>query len=228
MNLLRPRRRSASITAVFQWGWAASLSGSTRRGRSRRSCPVMMFAIVFGLSMDYQVFLVSRIYEEWHRTGDNQHAVTRGLAATGRTITAAAAIMVLVFGAFILGGERVIMLFGLGLAGAVLLDALVIRMALVPGPDAARRQGQLVAAGAGSTAPCRTSTSRATRTSRTRRPGISAGLGSETRRRRRAVPEGATLSIQGRPRVAVEEPGLVGEHDRLDAVAEVRASGGRA
>ncbi len=68
----------------------------------------MMFAIVFGLSMDYQVFLVSRIYEEWHRTGDNQLAVTRGLAATGRTITAAAAIMVLVFGAFILGGERVI------------------------------------------------------------------------------------------------------------------------
>ena len=92
----------------------------------------MMFAIVFGLSMDYQVFLVSRIYEEWHRTGDNQLAVTRGLAATGRTITAAAAIMVLVFGAFILGGERVVV-FGLGLAGAVLLDALVIRMVLVPG-----------------------------------------------------------------------------------------------
>jgi RND superfamily putative drug exporter len=83
--------------------------------------------------MDYQVFLVSRIYEEWHRTGDNQLAVTRGLAATGRTITAAAAIMILVFGAFILGGDRVIMLFGLGLAGAVLLDALIVRMALVPG-----------------------------------------------------------------------------------------------
>jgi RND superfamily putative drug exporter len=83
--------------------------------------------------MDYMVFLVSRIYEEWHRTGDNRLAVTRGLAATGRTITAAAAIMILVFGAFILGGERVIMLFGLGLAGAVLLDALVVRVALVPG-----------------------------------------------------------------------------------------------
>ena len=96
--------------------------------------PVMMFAIVFGLSMDYQVFLVSRMYEEWHRTGDNQLAVTaRASPRPGRTITAAAAIMILVFGAFILGGERVIMLFGLGLAGAVLLDALVIRMALVPG-----------------------------------------------------------------------------------------------
>jgi RND superfamily putative drug exporter len=94
---------------------------------------VLMFAIVFGLSMDYQVFLVSRIYEEWHRRGDNRAAVTHGLAATGRTITAAAALMVLVFGSFILGGERVIELFGLGLAGAVLLDALVVRSVLVPG-----------------------------------------------------------------------------------------------
>jgi RND superfamily putative drug exporter len=92
-----------------------------------------MFAIVFGLSMDYQVFLVTRIYEEWHRRGDNRAAVTHGLAATGRTITAAAAIMVLVFGSFILGGERIIELFGLGLAGAVFLDALVVRSTLVPG-----------------------------------------------------------------------------------------------
>ena len=92
----------------------------------------MMFAIVFGLSMDYQVFLVTRIYEEWHRRGDNRAAVTHGLAATGRTITAAAAIMILVFGSFILGGERVIELFGLGLAGAVFLDALVVRSVLVP------------------------------------------------------------------------------------------------
>ena len=79
----------------------------------------MVFAILFGLSMDYEVFLVSRIYEEWHKRGDNREAVKHGLAATGRTITAAAAIMVLVFGAFILGGERVIKLFGIGLAGAV-------------------------------------------------------------------------------------------------------------
>jgi RND superfamily putative drug exporter len=91
-----------------------------------------MFPILFGLSMDYEVFLVTRIYEEWHRRRDNQAAVTHGLAATGRTITAAAAIMVLVFGAFILGGERVIELFGLGLASAVLVDAVIVRSVLVP------------------------------------------------------------------------------------------------
>jgi RND superfamily putative drug exporter len=82
--------------------------------------------------MDYEVFLVSRIYEEWHRRRDNREAVTHGLAATGRTITAAAAIMVLVFGAFVLGGERVIKLFGIGLASAVLLDAVIVRSVLVP------------------------------------------------------------------------------------------------
>ena len=91
-----------------------------------------MFPILFGLSMDYEVFLVSRIYEEWHRRRDNPEAVAHGLAATGRTITAAAAIMVLVFGAFVLGGERVIELFGIGLASAVLLDALIVRSILVP------------------------------------------------------------------------------------------------
>jgi putative drug exporter of the RND superfamily len=92
-----------------------------------------MFAILFGLSMDYEVFLVTRIYEEWHRRRDNRQAVVHGLAATGRTITAAAMIMVLVFASFVLGGERVIKLFGIGLASAVLLDALIIRSVLVPG-----------------------------------------------------------------------------------------------
>ena len=133
MNLLTAGASFGVITAVFQWGWAASLLGIDKTGPIEAFIPVMMFAIVFGLSMDYQVFLVSRIYEEWHRRGDNRDAVTHGLAATGRTITAAAAIMVLVFGAFILGGERVLELFGLGLAGAVLLDALVVRSVLVPG-----------------------------------------------------------------------------------------------
>ena len=146
MNLLAAAASFGVITAVFQWGWAASLLGIDKTGPIEAFVPVMMFAIVFGLSMDYQVFLVSRIYEEWHRTGDNQLAVTRGLAATGRTITAAAAIMILVFGAFILGGERVIMLFGLGLAGAVLLDALVDPHGARARADAAHRQGQLVAA----------------------------------------------------------------------------------
>ena len=133
MNLLTAGASFGVITAVFQWGWASSLLGIDKTGPIEAFIPVMMFAIVFGLSMDYQVFLVSRIYEEWHRRGDNREAVTHGLAATGRTITAAAAIMVLVFGAFILGGERVIELFGLGLAGAVFLDALVVRSVLVPG-----------------------------------------------------------------------------------------------
>jgi len=132
MNLLTAAASFGLITAVFQWGWAASLFGIDKTGPIEAFVPVMMFAIVFGLSMDYQVFLVTRIYEEWHRRGDNREAVTHGLAATGRTITAAAAIMVLVFGAFILGGERVIELFGLGLAGAVFLDALIIRTVLVP------------------------------------------------------------------------------------------------
>jgi len=133
MNLLTAGAAFGLITVVFQWGWATSLLGVDKTGPIEAFVPVLMFAIVFGLSMDYQVFLVTRIYEEWHRRGNNREAVTHGLAATGRTITAAAAIMVLVFAAFILGGERVIELFGLGLATAVFLDALVVRSVLVPG-----------------------------------------------------------------------------------------------
>ena len=95
--------------------------------------PVMLFAILFGLSMDYQVFLVSRMHEEYIKSGgDNRVAVRNGLAATGKTITAAALIMILVFGSFILGGERVIKEFGIGLAGGILVDAVLIRMAVVP------------------------------------------------------------------------------------------------
>ena len=92
----------------------------------------MMFAILFGLSMDYEVFLVTRIHEEWHTPGDNRPAVTRGLAATGKTITAAATIMILVFASFMLGGQLVIKIFGLGLAAGILVDAVIIRMAIVP------------------------------------------------------------------------------------------------
>jgi RND superfamily putative drug exporter len=120
------------VTAIFQNGWGASLIGIDKTGPIEAFLPVLMFPILFGLSMDYEVFLVSRIYEEWHRRRDNSQAVTHGLAATGRTITAAAAIMVLVFGAFVLGGERIIKLFGIGLGGAVLLDAAIVRSVLVP------------------------------------------------------------------------------------------------
>ena len=132
MNMLSAGAAFGVLVAVFQWGWLGSLLGVSQTGPIEAFVPVMMFAILFGLSMDYEVFLVSRIYEEWHRTGDNRLAVTRGLQATGRTITAAALIMVLVFGSFLLGGQVVIKMFGLGLAGAVLLDAAIVRMALVP------------------------------------------------------------------------------------------------
>jgi RND superfamily putative drug exporter len=120
------------LVAVFQWGWLGSVIGVNKTGPVESFLPVMLFAIVFGLSMDYQVFLVTRIHEEWLKTGDNELAVRNGLATTGKTITAAALIMILVFGSFILGGERVIKEFGLGLAGGVLVDAIVIRMAIVP------------------------------------------------------------------------------------------------
>jgi RND superfamily putative drug exporter len=132
MNMLSAGAAFGVLVAVFQWGWLDSVFGIDQTGPIEVFIPVMLFAILFGLSMDYEVFLVTRIYEEWHRTGDNRLAVTRGLQATGRTITAAAAIMVLVFASFVVGGQVVIKMFGLGLAGAVLLDALIVRMALVP------------------------------------------------------------------------------------------------
>jgi RND superfamily putative drug exporter len=132
MNLLSIGAAFGVVVAVFQFGWLSHLIGVDRAGPIEAFLPVLMFAILFGLSMDYEVFLVSRIYEEWHRRKNNSEAITHGLAATGRTITAAAAIMVLVFAAFILGDNRVIKLLGLGLAAAVLMDALIIRSVLVP------------------------------------------------------------------------------------------------
>ncbi|MFL5859777.1 MAG: MMPL family transporter, partial [Solirubrobacteraceae bacterium] len=127
MNLLSAGAAFGVVTAIFQKGW---LGGTT--GPIETFVPVLMFPILFGLSMDYEIFLVSRIYEEWHRRRDNTEAVAHGLAATGSTITAAAAIMVLVFASFILGGQRIIELFGVGLASAILLDAVVVRSVIVP------------------------------------------------------------------------------------------------
>jgi RND superfamily putative drug exporter len=132
MNLLSIAAAFGIITAVFQWGWLGSAFGVSRPGPVESFLPVMLFAILFGLSMDYEVFLVMRIHEEWLRSEDNGASVRRGLAATGGTITAAAAIMIVVFGSFILGGERIIKEFGLGLAAAIFVDAVVIRTALVP------------------------------------------------------------------------------------------------
>jgi RND superfamily putative drug exporter len=132
MNLLSIGASFGIIVAVFQWGWGASLIGVDNTGPIISFFPIFLFAIVFGLSMDYEVFLMSRIHEEWEHKKDPTEAVTRGLALTGRVITAAAAIMVTVFASFMLGDERIIKLFGLGLASAVLIDAVVIRTILVP------------------------------------------------------------------------------------------------
>jgi RND superfamily putative drug exporter len=132
MNLLSIGAAFGLIVAVFQWGWGASIIGVDGTGPIISFFPVFLFAIVFGLSMDYEVFLMSRIHEEWEDKKDATLAVTRGLALTGRVITAAAAIMVTVFASFMLGEERIIKLFGLGLASAVLIDAVIIRSVLVP------------------------------------------------------------------------------------------------
>jgi RND superfamily putative drug exporter len=132
MNMLSVGAAFGVLTAVFQHGWGSSIIGLNTTGPIEAFIPVLLFPILFGLSMDYEVFLISRIYEEWHRRGDNTEAVTHGLSSTGRTITAAAAIMVLVFGSFVLGGEWIIEMFGVGLASAVLLDALIVRSVLVP------------------------------------------------------------------------------------------------
>ncbi|MEU7010478.1 MMPL family transporter [Streptomyces sp. NPDC046332] len=127
LNLVSIGAALGVITLVFQHGWFG-----VQPGPIEAFIPVMIFAIVFGLSMDYEVFLLSRIHEEWERTKDPQGAVREGLAATGKVITAAAAIMIVVFSAFVLSPDRMLQQFGLGLAVAILLDAVVIRCLIVP------------------------------------------------------------------------------------------------
>jgi RND superfamily putative drug exporter len=131
MNLLSIGAALGVIVVIFQWGWFPGLLGVSP-GPIESFIPVMLFAIVFGLSMDYEVFLVSRIHEQWTRTRDNRRAVGEGLALTGRVVTAAAAIMVCVFLSFMLGEDRVIKEFGLSLASAVFLDAVIVRCMLLP------------------------------------------------------------------------------------------------
>jgi RND superfamily putative drug exporter len=131
MNLLSIGAAYGVIVAVFQFGYLKDIFG-IEPGPVEAWVPMMLFAIVFGLSMDYEVFLLSRMKEEFDRTGDNASAVADGLAVTARVITAAALIMVCVFSAFVLGDQRQLKLFGLGLAVAVAIDATVVRMLLVP------------------------------------------------------------------------------------------------
>ena len=131
MNLLSIGGALGATVAVFQWGWGSSVLGISS-GPIEPWIPVLMFAVVFGLSMDYEVFLISRVREEWVHKGDAAAAVADGIAFTGRVITAAAAIMVCVFLSFMLGDERSIKEFGFGLAVAVFLDALVVRCVMLP------------------------------------------------------------------------------------------------
>ena len=132
MNLLSVGAAYGILVAVFQWGWGDSLLGVGREGPIEAWIPMMLFAVIFGLSMDYEVFLLSRIREEYDRTHDNGTAVANGLAVTARVITAAAAIMFFVFMSFVLGDDRSLKMFGFGLALAVLIDATVVRLVLVP------------------------------------------------------------------------------------------------
>jgi RND superfamily putative drug exporter len=132
MNVIAVAAAFGIVVAIFQWGWLSSILHTGGAGPVESFLPVIMVAILFGLSMDYQVFLVSRMHEEWVHTKDNDKAVMLGQAETGRVITAAATIMIFVFMSFIFEGQRVIAEFGVGLSVAVLLDAFVLRNFLVP------------------------------------------------------------------------------------------------
>jgi putative drug exporter of the RND superfamily len=132
MNLLSIAAAYGVVTVVFQWGWGSGLLGLDHAMPVSSWLPILMFAILFGLSMDYEVFLLSRIREDWLATGDARGSVVRGLSATGRVISAAAAIMIAVFLGFATEGDVVVKMLGFGMAVAILLDATVIRMVLVP------------------------------------------------------------------------------------------------
>ncbi len=133
MNLFSVGAAYGVMVAVFQWGWAGRIIGIGETGPIDPWIPVALFVVLFGLSMDYEVFLLSRIREEWLRTHDNSLSVADGIAVTGRIITAAAAIMFCVFASFVIKDPlHILKVFGLGLATAVLVDATIVRMMLVP------------------------------------------------------------------------------------------------
>jgi RND superfamily putative drug exporter len=132
MNLLTMGVAFGSLVAVFQWGWGSEALGAGGAGPVEAFVPVIVISILFGLSMDYQVFLISRMHEEWSHSKDNSRAVRVGHAETGQVIVAAGVIMTCVFGAFLFNGQRVIAEFGLALAVAILLDVLMLRLVLVP------------------------------------------------------------------------------------------------
>ena len=132
MNLLSVAAAYGVVALVLQGGWAGQLIGIDTPTPLPAFVPVLMFAVLFGLSMDYEVFLVSRMREGWLRTHDNEQAILGGLAGTGRVITAAAAIMVAVFAAFVPSPDVVLKVIGVGMASAIFIDATVVRLLLVP------------------------------------------------------------------------------------------------
>jgi len=133
MNMLAIGSSVGFIVAIFQWGWGLSLIGLDRTGPIESFLPMFMFAILFGLSMDYEVFLLSRIRERWLETGDSGESVAFGIGASARVITAAAAILIAVFASFaIFGDERAVKTFGMGMAFAIFIDATLVRLVLVP------------------------------------------------------------------------------------------------
>jgi len=132
MNLLSIGAAYGVVVAIFQWGWLKGIVGLRKGGPIEPWAPMMLFAVLFGLSMDYEVFLLSRIQEEYKRSGDNATAVADGVATTARVITAAAAIMIMVFLSFVFGDDRTLKLMGIGLASAIFVDATIVRSVLVP------------------------------------------------------------------------------------------------
>ena len=132
MNLLAIGAAYGVLVAVFQWGWFAGPFGVSATGPIETLLPIMTFAILFGLSMDYEVFLVSRIREEYMSGQSNSRAVALGLSTTARVITSAALVMIAAFGSFMIGGDRIAKEFGLGLSVAIFLDATIVRLLLVP------------------------------------------------------------------------------------------------
>jgi len=131
-SLLSFAAATGVTVAIFQWGWLADIVGLSGTGPIFPFLPIMVFAILFGLSMDYQVFLVSRMQEEWNSTKDNSAAIRRGLGGSGRVVVIAAAIMAIVFGSFILDSNSMIKLFGVALSSAVVIDAFIIRLVFIP------------------------------------------------------------------------------------------------
>ena len=133
MNMLAISASIGVIVMIFQWGWGLSLLGLDRTGPVESFLPMFMFAVLFGLSMDYEVFLLSRVRERWIETGDSAESVAHGIGASARVITAAAAILAAVFLSFaFFGQERTIKEFGIGMAFAIIVDATVVRLVLVP------------------------------------------------------------------------------------------------